>query len=49
MQDVLSEVLGKTSLADLLCNEEQMLVMLTARTPSVAVESSRVARGAVTR
>jgi Rrf2 family protein len=44
MQDVLSEVLGKTSLADLLCNEEQMLVMLTARTPSVAVESSRVAR-----
>jgi len=49
MQDVLSEVLGKTSLADLLCNEEQMLVMLTARTPSVAVESSRVARGALTR
>lgn len=31
IQDVLSDVLGKTSLADLLCNEEQMTAMLDRR------------------
>lgn len=41
IQHVLSEVLGKTSLADLLCNEEQMSVMLNGRAPLVALLAAK--------
>jgi Rrf2 family protein len=45
IQDVLTNVLGRTSLADLLCNEEQMQAVMNGRGPLVALEnrySSRV-------
>ena len=41
MQDVLTDVLGRTSLADLLCSEEEMAELLNARTPLVALASAR--------
>ena len=41
IQGVLTEVLGKTSLADLLCNEEEMAVLLNGRGPFVALAGRR--------
>lgn len=47
IQEVLADVLGKTSLADLLCNEEQMPAMLNARSNLVvALNEVRAARNA---
>ncbi len=41
IQGVLTEVLGKTSLADLLCNEEEMAVLLNGRGALVALAGRR--------
>jgi len=43
MQGVLSGVLGKMSLADLLCTEEEMVAMLGERAPLVALHSASAA------
>lgn len=46
IQDVLTDVLGKTSLADLLCNEEQMTTMLNNRS-TLLVALNQIRRDAV--
>ena len=46
IQGVLTEVLCKTSLADLLCNEEEMLAMLSARPGLVELGGLPLAAGA---
>jgi Rrf2 family protein len=43
IQDALTDVLGRTTLADLLCSEEEMGALLGARGPLVALNSSPAA------
>ena len=43
IQGVLTDVLGRTTLADLLCNEEEMGSMLSNRGPLVALDSTPAA------
>ena len=43
IQGVLSDVLGRTTLAELLCSEEEMGVMLSGRGHLVALDSSPIA------